>query len=606
MRIIAEIGINHDGSFEKARTLVEVAAKSGCDAVKFQYRNLRRTHVASHNEIGDEILKAETRKAYLSPEELVTLSLLARSLGLEAGISFFTKEDIGDFLSLAEDFDFFKIPSAELKNKPLLESLQSFDKHIYISVGAHSEQDIDLVFSTLPEDASWTPMHCVSNYPVALHNSSLGYLRFLAEKWARPIGFSSHDEHYETCLLAMAEGASVIERHITLDRESSGLDHSSSSTPDEFVKLRYFADNFDLMMAGNKPRVPNNGELMNLQTLGRSLYAKENLKPGTVNVRNFVYRSPRVGLGFELFDQSDSVIILDSVRKNKPLTKSLISGVLVPEQWHIELASRNLLALPVRIHDYEEIYQRFPVGAYEFHLSYQEVFDDFKILEEIRAEHKFSIHLPDYVSSTELLDPFYSENAAAKRSNEILLRVSELATKLQEKTGKEVPIVGSFSIAPNGKAHFYDNIVRLIGEFSSRGLSLMPQWLPPFAWYFGGSQKLSVFNDAQDVQLTKEYGIKICLDTSHLLMGANYFGLDKFELFDSLISQAGHMHVADAEGIDGEGIGVSNTGVGNWDLISKAMEAPITKVIEVWQGHLDNYRGFSQEIINLAETEKFS
>ena len=604
--MIAEIGINHDGSFEKAQALVDVAAKSGCDAVKFQYRNLSRTYVASHSEIGDEILKAETGRAYLSPDELVTLSLLSRSLGLEAGISFFTKEDLGDFLSLSEDFDFFKIPSAELKNKPLIESLQTFEKHIYISVGAHSEQDIDSVFETLPEDDSWTPMHCVSNYPVALHNSSLGYLRFLAEKWSRPIGFSSHDEHYETCLLAMAEGASVIERHITFDRESSGLDHSSSSTPDEFEKLRYFADTFDAMMSGNNPRVPNSGELINLQNLGRSLYAKENLRPGTVNVQDFVYRSPRVGLGFELFEESDSVRILDGLPKNKPLTESLISGELVPEQGHIDFARRNLLALPVRIHDYEEISERLPVGAYEFHLSYQEVFGEFQILEKIRQEHKFSIHLPDYVSSTELLDPFYSENAAAQRSNEILRRVSELATKLQEKTGKEVPIVGSFSIAPQGKHHFYKNIARLVGEFSSRGLSLMPQWLPPFAWYFGGSQKLTVFNDALDVKMITEHGLKICLDTSHLLMGANYFGTDKFELFESLISQAGHIHIADAQGIDGEGTGVSNKVTGNWDLISRAIEAPITKVIEVWQGHLDNYQGFSKEIINLAETEKLT
>lgn len=600
MKIIAEIGINHDGSLEKAEALVEAAASSGCNAVKFQYRNLSRTHVASHNEIGDEILKEETSRAYLRPEDLTRLASLSRSLGLEVGISFFTKEDIGDFPEPFHTFDFFKIPSVELQNRPLLEYLLPSSKHIYISLGAQYEKDIDAVLSTLPDDESWTPMHCVSNYPVAMHNSSLGYLEFMSQKWARPIGFSSHDEHYEACLLAMLQGISVIERHITLDKDALGLDHRSSSTPDEFAKLRYFADNLPQIMAGNKPRVPNNGELINLQNLGRSLYAKRDLRPGFVTPEDFVYRSPRVGLGFELFDNADSIKISGSLEINKPVTKSLLSGETVLDQWHLDFANRNLLALPVRVHDYADISRKFSLESFEFHLSHQEVMSEFDFLELVKPQHKFSIHIPDYISGTELLDPFYS-NTAVKKSREILERVGELAQKLQGITGKNVPIVGSFSNAPKGKRHFYENVARLIEEFASHGLSLMPQWLPPFAWYFGGSQRLTVFNDAHDVELVENHGFTICLDTSHLLMGANYFDVDKFALFERLIARAGHVHIADAQGVDGEGTGVSGLEIGNWDLISRAIDAPFTKVIEVWQGHLDNFEGFAREIKSLAD-----
>lgn len=603
MKIIAEIGINHDGSFQRAERLVTLAAQSGCDGVKFQYRNLGRSYVAAYNEIGDEILKEETSKAYLSPKTIEALARLSRSLGMEVGISFFTVEDVEDFPSIGDDFDFFKIPSVELTNRPLLQSLQALSKQIYISLGAHSEEEIDKVLSTLPDDDSWTPMHCVSNYPVALHNSSLGYLSFLAKKWARPVGFSSHDEHYETCLLAMQQGASVIERHITVDRGLSGLDHSSSSTPDEFAKLRYFADNFDQMMSGEKPRVPNSGELINLQNLGRSFYAKDDLETGSAHVGDFVYRSPRAGLGIEIFEGNSRIELVSPLRKDKPLTVSSISGELIPDVSHISYAKKNKLALPVRIHDYEEISRKFPIGTYEFHLSYQEVLGDVEWLEKLEDRNKFSIHLPDYVSSTELLDPFYAQSSSADRSSEILSRVSQLAIKIQEKTGQEVPLVGSFSIAPKGKAHFYDSIALLIHQFSERGLKLMPQWLPPFAWYFGGSKRLTVFNDALDAEMVSDRRIQICLDTSHLLMGANYHALDANLLFDSLLPQAGHLHISDAQGVDGEGAEINTREEGNWRLISRAIETPVTKVIEVWQGHLDNYRGFAREIMTLAQTE---
>ena len=84
----------------------------------------------------------------------------------------------------------------------------------------------------------------------------------MKNKWKVPVGYSSHDENWETCLIAMQLGASVIERHITLDKKANGLDHSTSSTPNEFEKLVNFAKNLDIINTGNYPRVPNQGELL--------------------------------------------------------------------------------------------------------------------------------------------------------------------------------------------------------------------------------------------------------------------------------------------------------------------------------------------------------
>ena len=282
IKIIAEIGINHDGLYEKAEALVSAAIGAGAHAVKFQYRNLDNAYsFGSSREIGDEILLSEIRKAFLSPEQLLALGRLSRAYGIEAGISFFDVNDIQDFGTSVTEFDFFKIPSAELANAPLIDALLALGTHLYISTGCHNESEIEAAFSRLPR-AGWCPMHCVSNYPVSLQNAKMGYITHLLRRWGSAVGYSSHDDHWEVCLMAMQLGANVIERHITLDRKAEGLDHSSSSTPDEFAKIAAFANELDLLRAGDGPRVPNQGELLNRQNLGRSFFAADDLHAGHV------------------------------------------------------------------------------------------------------------------------------------------------------------------------------------------------------------------------------------------------------------------------------------------------------------------------------------
>ena len=105
----------------------------------------------------------------------------------------------------------------------------------------------------------------VKTYPVSEINSKLGYINYMQKTWKRPIGYSSHDENWEICILAFSLGAKVIERHITLDKNQFGLDHSTSSTPEEFKKLANIMANFDEILSGNSKREINQGELINLQ-----------------------------------------------------------------------------------------------------------------------------------------------------------------------------------------------------------------------------------------------------------------------------------------------------------------------------------------------------
>ena len=601
IKIIAEIGINHDGLYDKAEALVLAAAGDGAHAVKFQYRNLDNAYSSSHSrEIGDEILLREIRKAYLSPEQLLALVRLSHERGLEAGISFFDVEDIQDFGPSVAEFDFFKIPSAELTNAALIDTLMAQERHLYISTGCHAEAEIEAAFVRLPEDG-WSPMHCISNYPLSLQNAKLGYISHLHRRWNRDVGYSSHDDHWEACLLAMQLGANVIERHITLNREAEGLDHSSSSTPDEFAKIAIFAKEIDLLLAGDGPRAPNQGELLNLQNLGRSFFAASDLPIGHLLAQqDLAYRSPKVGLNRLDIDLYLGRPLKQPVAKGESVVRSMFDQKIALPDRVVEFARGNRLSLPVRLHDLESMQTKFPIGAFEFHLSFSEVLSDIEV-SSFDASNLYSIHLPDYINSTQLMDPFSLDPEQRAFSMRILERTVELAERLQALTNMKVPVVGSFSVVHDSRESFFDQHADLLKRYQARGVTIMPQWLPPIAWYFGGSVHLHAMNDLCDVKLLKHHELSMCLDICHMIMGRNCYGFSAMDLMEELTPLVGHLHLADAAGIDGEGLEFGEGEPENLELFRRAFQFDSLKVIEVWQGHLNQGAGFRKALLKLEE-----
>lgn len=601
IKIIAEIGINHDGLYDNAAALVLAAVGAGAHAVKFQYRNLDNAYsLGSSREIGDEILLREIRKAFLPPEQLLALARLSREHGLEAGISFFDVQDIQDFGTSVAEFDFFKIPSAELTNAPLIDALMAQERHLYISTGCHTEAEIEAAFNRLPK-AGWSPMHCISNYPLSLQNARLGYLSHLRRRWNCDVGYSSHDDHWEVCLLAMQLGADVIERHITLDRKAEGLDHSSSSTPDEFAKIAAFAEDLDLLLAGDGPRVPNQGELLNRQNLGRSFFAAGDLPVGHVLAsEDLVYRSPNVGLNRLDIDRYLGRPLMQSVAEGASLVRSMFEQKTALPDRVIEFARRVGLSLPVRLHDLESMQNQFPIGAFEFHLSSSEVLSDIDV-SGFDAGNRYSIHLPDYINSTQLMDPFSPDAEQRAGSMRILERTVELAERLQALTKTSVPVVGSFSVVHRSREDFFEKHAELFKQYQARGVTIMPQWLPPIAWYFGGSVHLHAMNELRDAELLKQHELPMCLDVCHMIMGRNCYGFSATNLMKDLTPLVGHLHLADAAGIDGEGLEFGEGEPENLELFRRAFEFDCLKVIEVWQGHLDQGGGFRKALLTLEE-----
>ena len=601
IQIIAEIGINHDGLYDTAAALVSAAAAAGAHAVKFQYRNLDHAYSpSSSREIGDEILLREIRKAFLPPKQILELVTLAQGLGLKTGISFFDVQDIQDFGELVSEFDFFKLPSAELTNAPLIDSLMALGRHLYISTGCHNEAEIEAALSRLP-GAGWSPMHCISNYPLSLQNAKLGYISHLRRRWLCDVGYSSHDDHWEACLLAMQLGATVIERHITLDRKAIGLDHSSSSTPGEFAKIAAFAAELDLLLTGDGPRVPNQGELLNRQNLGRSFFAVADLPAGHVlESQDLVYRSPNVGLNRQDMDLFLGRPLKQSVTKGTSVVRSMFEQKASLPDRVIAFAQKAGLSLPVRLHDLVAMQRQFPIGAFEFHLSFTEVLSDIDV-SSFDAGNRYSIHLPDYINSTQLMDPFSPDAEQRSSSMHILARTVDLAERLQVLTKRDVPVVGSFSVVHRSREDFFEMHAELLKQYQVRGVTIMPQWLPPIAWYFGGSVHLHAMNELRDAELLKQHELPVCLDICHMIMGRNCFKFSATNLMNDLAPLVRHLHLADAAGIDGEGLEFGEGEPENQDLFRRAFEFDCLKVIEVWQGHLDQGAGFRKALLKLEE-----
>ncbi len=599
--VIAEIGINHNGEYQRARELIWHAAQSGCNGIKFQYRNLGRSHGSIH-EIGDVIISSEIQRNFLPPDILVDLAKYAQSMGLYSGISFFTIEDLQDFDGLLEVFDFFKVPSVEHENVDLINELCAVDlsKLVLVATGTGTEGSINKSFSRLFHQ-NWVPLHCISNYPVAIFNSQLGYIQNLSVNWSRGSGYSSHDTNWAVCVLAISQGARIIERHITLSKDSHGLDHSSSSTPDEFHLLCEIAKNYSLISKKWESRIHNQGEMLNLQNLGRSLYASQSIQKGEVfELSKFSYRSPRTGL--TPYDSAEflNTEIKRELREGEVLTRShFVESTRLNGNLR-DFADSYRLSLPVRFHDFARIRNDFGLANYEFHLSYEELLGDLPALQGIR-DLNFTIHLPDYCSSTSIVDPFSSDLEIRNSSLRIIDRAFEFASQLTDATGNKVNLVGSFSKHPQDAKDFYEKYSNFLHEKNLSGPELTLQWLPPIAWYFGGSVPLDVMNDmrAKDELLT--HRIPIVMDTSHLFLGAAYFNFEPTEYVSTLQSLIRWFHISAASGVDGEGNNFSEASKIQQELLLEVMRSPKIKVIEVWQGHLNNFEGFHRAIIDLEK-----
>ncbi len=607
-KLIAELGINHNGSFKKLKRLIDCAYLAKVFAVKFQYRRNSKSFFTPSLEMGSTLIKDELKDSFISDNDYIKCFIYARRLGLKVGVSFFRKEDI-KYLTKKFSFDFIKIPSAESLNFDLINEAKRNSKSIIVSLGGSSWKDLKLLKQKIKFRKNDYILYCVSNYPTAIDSVNFNFIRLLKKMFKVSVGYSSHDQCWEVCIAAIASGADIIERHLCLDKKQEGLDISSSSTTSEIKKLNDLASNQNWnknVKLVNK--VANQGEIQNIKDLGSGYYYKSNLKSGSViTKKNLVIKSPCRGI-----KAGDLTIIGKKVKKNVKKGMPILLKDFKNEL-HLKFSNKNImksafknnLGLPIRFNDMHDIMNEFRLPFYEFHLSYDDVKgikglkrDFWNKVKEIGAG--FSIHLPDYISNKSLIDPINRKSKNLREnSKKIIDKCIDFALRIEEKTSKKCPVIGSFSIIKNNKHQTYTELAEFFYKNSANEGGILPQFLPKRAWYFGGAVDLDLFCHVDDEKYFSFFSKGICLDTAHLIMACNSAGGNLVEWFKKTLPYAKHIHLADAKGVDAEGI-VMGKGELNLEPL-RDLKNKNRMIIEQWEGHLFNFKGFKSALIYLKK-----
>jgi len=238
--VIAEIGVNHDGSLRLARELVELAAACGADAVKLQiFTAANLMHASSQfaeyqqTRVDDADPAAMLRRYELAPSELTELVALIRKRGLVPIATPFSPADTRVIADLK--LPAVKIASPDLVNRPLLGAVSRLGVPMILSTGAATMAEVATTANWLSEwNQQYALLHCISSYPTPATDTNLCWIEELAETFPVPIGFSDHSTDPLSGALAVASGASIIEKHLTYDRRAVGPDHAASADPEQF------------------------------------------------------------------------------------------------------------------------------------------------------------------------------------------------------------------------------------------------------------------------------------------------------------------------------------------------------------------------------------
>lgn len=295
--IIAEAGVNHNGSDKIALELVEAAAKSGADAVKFQ--SFKAKNLASKEASTAEYQKLQTsensqldmlRKLEISEELHIKLIAKCAQLGIEF-LSTPFDIDIAKYL-LDLGMKRIKIPSGELTNIPFIKKLAGFDVPIILSTGMSSLKEVNDAVNAIklvrqdknyyrPLNQMLTVLHCTSNYPAKYEDINLSAMKTMERELEVPIGYSDHSKGFFVSVSAVALGAILIEKHFTLDKEMLGPDHLASINPNELKEMVKQIRSIEKCL-GNGIKVPTESELPVRDLVRRSIVMAKDKKAGDV------------------------------------------------------------------------------------------------------------------------------------------------------------------------------------------------------------------------------------------------------------------------------------------------------------------------------------
>lgn len=302
--IIAEAGVNHNGSLDIAKELALKAKECGADIVKFQTAKLESLVSGSakmaeyqKQNVGKEMSQQEMlKKLLLSYDDFIELADYCKKIGIKFLSTPFDLESI-DFLDKL-GCDIWKIPSGEITNLPYLEKIAMTQKDIILSTGMCEMYEIADALQVLEKNSkrNITILHCTTQYPTPFIDVNLKAMETLRKTFHYPVGYSDHTNGITVPIAAVAMGATVIEKHFTLDRTMEGPDHKASLEP---VELKNMVDAIrDVEAAlGNGEKKPAVSEISNRAVARKSIIAAKDIKKGELfTVENLTTKRPGTGI----------------------------------------------------------------------------------------------------------------------------------------------------------------------------------------------------------------------------------------------------------------------------------------------------------------------
>lgn len=310
--IIAEAGVNHNGDLNMAKKLIEVAKEAGADIVKFQTFVAQNCVSASAKKAKYQLENTKTKESQL---EMIKKLELSKAMHEElikhckkCEISFLsTPFDLESVDYLAKlGLEIFKIPSGEITNLPYLKAIAKLKKRIILSTGMANLGEVEWAIDTLckygTKRQNITLLHCTTEYPAPLEEVNLKAMQTLKNAFNLSVGYSDHTKGIIVSLGAVAMGASVIEKHFTLDKNLPGPDHLASLEPDELKALCSGIRELEIAMGDGIKKV-SKSERKNINIARKSLVALKAIKKGEkFSEANLTTKRPGSGISAKFYD----------------------------------------------------------------------------------------------------------------------------------------------------------------------------------------------------------------------------------------------------------------------------------------------------------------
>jgi len=304
--IIAEAGVNHNGSIDLAKKLIDVASATGVDAVKFQTfkaenlatKNAKKANYQKNTTDQKENQFSMLKKLEMSKEMHLELINYSKN----KSIKFLSSPFDHDSIELLKDLglEVFKIPSGEITNLPYLRHIGKLNKKIILSTGMSNMDEVknalDILVDSGTKKNNIIILHANTEYPTPMEDVNLRAMVTIGEELNVGFGYSDHTLGIEVDIAAVAMGASCIEKHFTLDCNMEGPDHKASLEPDQLREMVKAIRNIELAL-GNGIKKPSKSELPNIQIVRKSIIAKTKIKKGDVlKENNLAVKRPGGGI----------------------------------------------------------------------------------------------------------------------------------------------------------------------------------------------------------------------------------------------------------------------------------------------------------------------